>query len=146
MGGGEDLFFPLETPICSPEEIDEALTSDDGPVATIPATCVVHRPACDTLDADGPSATGGLRTYGLNLAQAAVDEGYTLVRTRTEFDRLVDAVGSDEVDPARSGVLLMTLIDGVTPALRGGLFDVGTAREIVSDAIERTLRGTPALL
>ena len=65
---------------------------------------------------------------------------------RTVREGQADGSISDEVDPARSGVLLMTLIDGVTPALRGGLFDVGTAREIVSDATERTLRGTPALL
>ena len=107
MGGGEDLFFPLETPICSPEEIEEALASDEGPVATIPATCVVHRPAGDTLDEDGPSATGGLRTDGLNLAQAAVDEGYTLIRTRAEFDAVVEAVEAEEVDPAELKVLAL---------------------------------------
>jgi len=65
---------------------------------------------------------------------------------RTVQEGQADGSVSDEVDPARSGVLLMTLIDGVAPALRAGLFDVGTAREIVSEAIERTLRGTPALI
>ena len=65
---------------------------------------------------------------------------------RTVQEGQADGSVCDEVDPARSGVLLMTLIDGVAPALRAGLFDVGTAREIVSEAIERTLRGTPALI
>jgi alkaline phosphatase len=92
MGGGEDLFFPTGTPICTPEQLG---ATRSGPVPTTPASCVVHRPAGDTIDADGPAATGGLRTDGLNLAQAAVDEGYTLVRTRAEFDRLRDTVAAD---------------------------------------------------
>ena len=65
---------------------------------------------------------------------------------RTVREGQADGSIDDDVDPARSGVLLMTLIDGVTPAQRAGLVDVGTAREIVSDAIETTLRRSPALL
>ncbi len=107
MGGGEDLFFPEGTPVCSPEEIDAALAADGDPVATIPTTCVVHRAPGDTIDDDGPSATGGLRTDGLNLAQAAVDEGYTLLRTRAEFDALVEALESGDADPADLKVLAL---------------------------------------
>ncbi len=108
MGGGEDLFFPLETPVCSQEEIDAALAADvEEGVATIPATCVVNRPAGDTIDDDGPAPTGGLREDGLNLAQAAVDEGYTLIRTRAEFDAVVEAVEADDVDPAELKVLAL---------------------------------------
>ncbi len=107
MGGGEDLFFPEGTPVCSQEEIDAALAGDGDPVATIPTTCVVHRAPGDTLDDDGPSATGGLRTDGLNLAQAAVDEGYTLVRTRAEFEALAGAIESGDADPADLKVLAL---------------------------------------
>ncbi|WP_369257804.1 alkaline phosphatase [Geodermatophilus amargosae] len=107
MGGGEDLFFPTETPVCSQAEIDAALAAAGDPVATIPATCVVHRAPGDTLDEDGPSATGGLRTDGVNLAQLAVDEGYTLIRTRAEFDALAAAVDSGDADPADLKVLAL---------------------------------------
>ncbi|MGY1609460.1 MULTISPECIES: alkaline phosphatase [unclassified Geodermatophilus] len=107
MGGGEDLFFPEGTPVCSQEEIDAALAGDGDPVATIPTTCVVHRAPGDTLDDDGPSATGGLRTDGLNLARAAVDEGYTVVRTRAEFEALAEAVESGDADPADLKVLAL---------------------------------------
>ncbi len=107
MGGGEDLFFPEGTPVCSQEEIDAALAGDGDPVATIPATCVVHRAPGDTLDDDGPSATGGLRTDGLNLAEAAVEEGYTLVRTRAEFEALADAIEAGDADPADLKVLAL---------------------------------------
>ncbi|MPQ99627.1 alkaline phosphatase [Modestobacter sp. I12A-02628] len=106
MGGGEDLFFPTETPICSPEVIDAALAEDTA-VPTIPLDCVVHRAPGDTLDEDGPSATGGLRTDGLNLAQAAADEGYTVIRTRAEFEALAAAIESGDVDPAEAKVLAL---------------------------------------
>lgn len=105
MGGGEDLFFPEGTPVCSQDEIDQALADDDEPIATIPATCVVHRPAGDTIDDDGPSSTGGQRTDDLNVAQAAVDQGYTLIRTRAEFEALAEAIDDDRVDPAELKVL-----------------------------------------
>ncbi|SDX66125.1 alkaline phosphatase [Geodermatophilus africanus] len=106
MGGGEELFFPEGTPFCTAEEVDAARSGSGDPVATIPATCVVHRPAGDTLpEAEEPAETGGARTDGLNLAQAAVDEGYTLVRTREEFEALADAVDSGDVDPAGLKVL-----------------------------------------
>jgi alkaline phosphatase len=107
MGGGEDLFFPLGTPVCAQADIDAALTDGDGPVATIPLDCVVHRAPGDTLDDDGPSATGGLRTDGVNLAQVAADEGYLVLRTRAEFEALTDALDSGEVDPAEVKVLAL---------------------------------------
>ena len=101
MGGGEDLFFPTGTPVCSAAEVGSA----PGPVPTSPTTCVVHRAAGDTVDEDGPSPTGGLRTDGLNLAAAAVQAGYTLVRTRAEFEALRAAVQDRRVDPAQLKVL-----------------------------------------
>jgi alkaline phosphatase len=108
MGGGEELFFPEGTPFCTAAEIDSALSSSGQPVATIPTTCVVHRPAGDTLpQADEPAETGGARTDGLNLAQAAIDEGYTLVRTRAEFEALRTAIEDGDVDPAELKVLAL---------------------------------------
>lgn len=101
MGGGEDLFFPTGTPVCTAAE----LGSVAGPVPTTPTTCVVHRAAGDTVDDDGPSPTGGLRTDGLNVAAAAVQAGYTLVRTRAEFEALRTAVQENRVDPAQLKVL-----------------------------------------
>ncbi len=106
MGGGEDLFFPAGTPICTPEEVQAALDAD-ALVASTPPTCVVHRPAGDTLDDDGPAPTGGLRTDGLNVAAAAVEEGYTLIRTRAEFEALGEAIAEEEVDPAELKVLAL---------------------------------------
>jgi alkaline phosphatase len=101
MGGGEELFFPEGTPFCTAEEV----AAGEG-AAGIPTTCVVHRPAGDTLpEAEEPAETGGARTDGLNLAQAAVDEGYTLVRTRAEFEALRDAIAEGAVDPAGLKVL-----------------------------------------
>ncbi len=108
MGGGEELFFPEGTPFCTAEEVDAALSGSGEPVATIPTTCVVHRPAGDTLpQAEEPAETGGARSDGLNLAQAAVDEGYTLVRTRAEFEALGQAVGEGDVDPGSLKVLAL---------------------------------------
>lgn len=107
MGGGEDLFFPIDTPVCTQAEIDAALAGDGDPIATIPLTCVVHRAPGDTLDDDGPSPTGGLRTDGVNLAEAAAEEGYLVVRTRAEFDALVGAIEAGEADPAELKVLAL---------------------------------------
>ncbi len=108
MGGGEELFFPEGTPFCTAAEIDAALSAPGEPVATIPTTCVVHRPAGDTLpQAEEREAAGGARTDGLNLAQAAVDEGYTLVRTRAEFEALGQAIQNGDVDPAELKVLAL---------------------------------------
>ena len=106
MGGGEDLFFPEGTPICTPEQVEGA-SAERGSGSTIPTDCVVHRAPGDTLDDDGPSTTGGLRTDGLNLAEVAVEEGYTLVRTRAEFEALRDAVDAGDVDPAELKVLAL---------------------------------------
>jgi alkaline phosphatase len=107
MGGGEDLFFPLDTPVCAQEDVDAALADDSAPVPTIPLDCVVHRAPGDTLDDDGPSPTGGLRTDGLNLARAAADEGYLVIRTRAEFEALAEALEAGEVDPAETKVLAL---------------------------------------
>ncbi len=107
MGGGEDLFFPADTPVCTQEEIDAALSGGGDPIATIPLSCVVHRAPGDTLDDDGPSPTGGLRTDGVNLAEAAAEEGYLVIRTRAEFDALVAAIEAGEADPAELEVLAL---------------------------------------
>jgi alkaline phosphatase len=104
MGGGEDLFFPAGTPVCGAAELGSAATPVGG-LPTTPATCVVHREPGDTVDDDGPSPTGGLRTDGLNVAAAAVQAGYTLVRTRAEFEALRTAVQDRRVDPAQLKVL-----------------------------------------
>lgn len=53
---------------------------------------------------------------------------------------------SEEVDADRAGLLLITVLDGVSPALRYGLIDVDTGRDIVSNAVESTLGRSPALM
>jgi alkaline phosphatase len=108
MGGGEALFLPAGTPYCTQEQIDTALGADGDPVATIPTDCLVHRPAGATLAEDyDPAAPGGSRTDGLNLLQAAVDEGYLVIRTRAEFEALREAIEAGEVDPAEVKVLAL---------------------------------------
>ena len=92
LGGGEENFAPAGTGYCTPEQVQRAEQTR----TTIPLTCLVHRPAGATLTDDVP-ATGGTRTDGLNLLQAAADEGYTVVRTRTEFQRLREDVSSGRV-------------------------------------------------
>ena len=141
MGGGEALFFPLDTPVCAQEDVDAALADDSAPVATIPLDCVVHRAPGDTLDDDGPSATGGLRTDGLNLAQAAADEGYLVIRTRAEFEALGEAIEAGEVDPAETKVLALFASQDVFNAVaEEELIDAGLVDESVpADAKETNL-------
>ena len=141
MGGGEDLFFPLDTPVCTQEEIDAALAEDGDPVATIPLDCVVHRAPGDTLDDDGPSDTGGLRTDGVNLAQVAADEGYTVIRTRAEFEALTEAIEAGDVDPAEVQVLALFASQDVFNAVaEEELIDAGLVDDSVSaDAKETNL-------
>ena len=141
MGGGEDLFFPLDTPVCTQEEIDAALAEDGDLVATIPLDCVVHRAPGDTLDDDGPSDTGGLRTDGVNLAQVAADEGYTVIRTRAEFEALTEAIEAGDVDPAEVQVLALFASQDVFNAVaEEELIDAGLVDDSVpADAKETNL-------
>lgn len=141
MGGGEDLFFPLGTPVCTQEQVDEALAEDGDPVATIPLDCVVHRAPGDTLDEDGPAATGGLRTDGVNLAQVAADEGYTVIRTRAEFEELAEAIDTGRVDPAEVQVLgLFASQDVFNAVAEEELIDAGLVDDSVpADAKETNL-------
>ncbi|MBM7804451.1 alkaline phosphatase [Geodermatophilus bullaregiensis] len=143
MGGGEDLFFPVGTPVCTQEDIDEATAGDGNPVATIPLDCVVHRAPGDTLDDDGPSATGGLRTDGVDLAQAAADEGYLVIRTRAEFEALTDAIDSGAVDPAETKVLALFASQDVFNAVaEEELIDAG----LVDDGVPAGAKETNLVL
>jgi alkaline phosphatase len=74
MSGGERYFLPEGTPICGDE---------------VTLACAVHTgPVEEQLPA---------RTDGRNLLQEAADAGWTVVRTRAEFDALVADL---EADPA----------------------------------------------
>jgi AcrR family transcriptional regulator len=57
-----------------------------------------------------------------------------------------DGSVNDELDADRVGLLLITVLDGVSPSLRFGLIDVDTARDIVSNAIEAALERSPVLV
>ena len=100
MGGGEENFLPEDTAYCTERQIRRAERRQK----SIPLTCLVHRPAGATLTDDVPE-TGGTRTDGVNLLEAAKAKGYTIVRTRTEFLRLQDGVASGKVDPSQLKVL-----------------------------------------
>ncbi len=100
MGGGEENFMPAGTKYCNPTEIFQAEQTR----SRLPLTCLAHRPAGATLTAQVP-ATGGTRTDGQNLLQIAADEGYTVVRTRAEFERLVSDVAHRRVNAGRLKVL-----------------------------------------
>ncbi len=142
MGGGEDLFFPTGTPVCSAAQVSSALAATT-PVPSIPASCVVHRPAGDAIDANGPSATGGLRTDGLDLAQAAVDEGCTLVRTRADFEALGAAVETGRVDPAELQVLALFATQDIFNALSEESL---IARGLVDESVPADAKETDLVL
>jgi len=65
LGGGERYFLPQETPICA-----ETITPD----------CAVH---LDPVTGDGPA-----RSDGRNLIREALQDGWTVIRTRREFEAL----------------------------------------------------------
>ncbi len=100
LGGGEENFVPAGTRYCTQRQIERAERRE----RTIPLRCLVHRPAGATLTDDVPR-TGGTRTDGVNLLQVAADRGYTVVRTRAEFERLRDDVAEGTVDAAELKVL-----------------------------------------
>jgi alkaline phosphatase len=72
LNGGEMYFLPEGTPKCEGE--------------TTP-TCYVHE---DPISGRGPQ-----RKDGLNLLQYAADNGYTIIRTRAEFDKLLADLKAD---------------------------------------------------
>jgi alkaline phosphatase len=100
LGGGEENFLPEGTRYCTERQIKRATERE----RTIPLGCLVHRPAGATLTDDVP-AEGGTRTDGINLLEVAADKGYTVVRTRAEFERLRDDVADGTVDAAELKVL-----------------------------------------
>ena len=100
LGGGEENFLPVGTPYCAPHQVRRAGRQG----RTITPTCLVHRPAGATLTADVP-ASGGTRTDGVNLLREAIRQGYTLVRTRSEFERLQADVDAGRVDARTLKVL-----------------------------------------
>ncbi|GAB7193346.1 alkaline phosphatase [Kineococcus sp. NUM-3379] len=100
LGGGEENFLPTGTPYCSADQVRRAERRGEN----LPLTCLAHRPAGATLTEEVP-ATGGTRTDGQNLLDVAAEEGYTVVRTRAEFERLRDAVDAGDVDAGELKVL-----------------------------------------
>jgi alkaline phosphatase len=73
MSGGEVYFLPEGTPVCEAE-----ITLD----------CAVHTGPVEEFV---PT-----RTDGRNLLQEAADAGYTVIRTRAEFDALMADLEADE--------------------------------------------------
>ncbi len=103
LGGGEENFLPAGTPYCTAAQVRRAEQRG----RNLPLTCLAHRPAGATLTdyVDEVPSTGGTRTDGVNLLRVAAREGYTIVRTRAEFERLARQVERGRVDPAELKVL-----------------------------------------
>lgn len=91
LGGGETDFLPENTPRCAPE----AITLD----------CRVH----EVAEGDGTTTTGR-RTDGQNLLRVAEQRGYTVLRTRGEFEQLRDRVAA-EADFAPKVLGLFAAVD-----------------------------------
>jgi len=72
LGGGEAFFLPQGTPQCTTE---------------VRADCAVH---VDQITGDGPA-----REDGRNLIQEAIDDGWTVLRTRAEFEALQASLAAD---------------------------------------------------
>jgi alkaline phosphatase len=72
LGGGEAFFLPADAPRC-----EMAITPD----------CYVH---VDALSSEGPA-----REDGRNLIQEATEAGWTVIRTREEFDALMEQIMAD---------------------------------------------------
>lgn len=138
LGGGEENFLPAGTPYCTERQVRRAQRRQQ----SLPLTCLAHRPAGATLTDDVPD-TGGTRTDGLNLLEAATEEGYTVVRTRGEFERLRDDVASGEVDPATLKVLgLFADEDVFNDEPEESLI----ARGLVDDTVPEDAKGTNLIL
>ncbi|MCU0493735.1 MAG: alkaline phosphatase [Chloroflexaceae bacterium] len=81
MAGGERFFLPVGTPACT-----SAVTPD----------CAVHfDPVEAASNPTTPGAGGPTRTDGRNLIQEAIADGWTVVRTRAEFEALKGQLASD---------------------------------------------------
>ncbi len=74
LGGGERFLLPEGTPAC--------------PERRIRPDCAVH---ADPVDGKGPS-----RTDGRNLIAEAEEAGWTVIRTRVEFDRVARRLADDD--------------------------------------------------
>ncbi len=95
LGGGERWFLPEGTPQCT-----EAPTMND-----LKPDCFLHFVAVDAADDlnDDPTLTvaeavannGPARTDDRNLLQDAVDKGYVLIRTRAQYEELMDKLAKD---------------------------------------------------
>jgi alkaline phosphatase len=72
LGGGERFFLPEGTPQCE----------DD-----VQPDCAVH---VDPVTGDGPA-----REDGRNLIEEAIDDGWTVLRTREEFEALQARLSND---------------------------------------------------
>ena len=138
MGGGEENFLPAGTRYCSRGQIARAQEQR----TSIPLGCLVHRPAGATLLPEVPT-TGGTRTDGLNLLRVAEREGYTVVRTRTEFERLRDDVDRGAVQARDLKVLgLFADEDIFNDEPEESLI----ARGLVDASVPRSAKGTNLVL
>ena len=137
MGGGEENFLPAKTPYCTPQQISGAKSQ-----GSIPLDCLVHRPAGATLTDEVPT-TGGTRTDGINMLKAAADKGYTIVRTRTEFERLRADLAAKDVDPGQLKILgLFADEDIFNDEPEESLI----ARGLVDDSVSKNAKGTNLVL
>ena len=110
LGGGEGFFLPADTPACEDE---------------LALTCYVHS---DQINGRGPA-----RDDGRNLLVEANELGYTIVRTRTEFETLW---GEIQADPAYAPMVLGLFA-------RDDLFnDTTEERLIAADLVDPDLADT----
>jgi alkaline phosphatase len=134
MGGGEENYLPEGTRYCTRREVREAERLG----RRIPLGCAAHRPAGATLTDDVP-ATGGARTDGLNLLRVAAREGYTVVRTRFEFERLRRQVDRGRVDAGKVKVLALFADEDIfNDEPEESLIARGMVDESVDPAAKRT--------
>ncbi|MBO9308741.1 MAG: alkaline phosphatase [Chloroflexi bacterium] len=110
LSGGEMYFMPEGTPKCEGE---------------IKPDCYVHE---DPISGRGPQ-----RKDGLNLIQYAVDNGYTVIRTRAEFDKLLADLKADrDLAPRVLGLFAAEDIFNDVPEERivaAGLLKEGVAED-----------------
>ncbi|MFG2044948.1 TetR family transcriptional regulator C-terminal domain-containing protein [Dactylosporangium sp. NPDC048998] len=80
-------------------------------------------------------------------------EGSVKERQQAWIALMADAVADGQADrsisashdPERVGLLLVTMLDGLTPALRYRLVDLDSARSLLVEAIEGILGPTPSI-